>query len=209
MIPASGRYGGNTDLILNAAPCVTVFYYRHGSRGQFAKNEPIRPRERLIQWWRVARFVRVFIVRTAAYQDRRLGLALGINVGVYAGIVACFAGGLYWLMQPTVVKNHGLAAYKPPPGAVVTYADTARLPTRAPPALPEPPETVGLADDPAPVVAQSTVAAPKKETKKRDTRTMPARDRGNPFWDNAGAPSRGYRPWDSAAAPSRGYRPWF
>jgi hypothetical protein len=159
-------------------------------------------------------FCKGTIVRTAGYQDRRLGVALGINVGVYAGTVACFAAGLYWLMQPTVVQNRGLAAYKPPPGAVVTYADTARLPptdpTRAPPALPEPLDTVGLAaPPPAPAVAESTAAAPKKETRKRETRTMAQRDRWNPFWDNAGAPSRGYRPWDSAAAPSRGYRPWF
>jgi hypothetical protein len=167
-------------------------------RGPFpGKNEPIRPPARLTQWWRVERFVRVSIVRAVGYQDRRLGLALGINVGVYAGIVACFAAGLFWLMQPRVLQNQGLSAYKPLPGTVVTYTDPARLP----PAPSEPPETVGMAE-PAPAIVESPVVAtqsppvaPKKEVKKRETRTMPQRERWSPFWDNAAAPSRGYRPW--------------
>jgi hypothetical protein len=147
----------------------------------------------------VEAFVRVSILRTVTYQDRRLAFALGLNAGVYAGIVACFAAGLFWLMQPRVVQNQGLAAYKPPPGTVVIYAD----PTRVPPALSEPPEpeTVGMAE-PAPAVAESPVAATqspavatKKETKKRETRIMPPRERWSPFWDNAAAPSRGFRPW--------------
>jgi hypothetical protein len=147
----------------------------------------------------VEAFVRVSILRTVTYQDRRLAFALGINVGVYAGIIACFAAGLFWLMQPKVIQNHGLAAYKPPPGTVVNYADS----TRVPPALSEPPEpeTVGMAE-PAPAVVASPVAATpspaaaiKKEIKKRETRTMPPRERWSPFWDSAAAPSRGYRPW--------------
>jgi hypothetical protein len=135
------------------------------------------------------------ILRAVRYQDRRLAVALGFNVAVYAGIVACFAVGLFWLMQPTVLKNHGLAAYKPLPGTVVNYADPARLP----PAPSELPETVGVAEPTpqavAPQVAESPAVAPKKEIKKRETRTMPARERWSPFWDNAAAPSRGYRPW--------------
>ena len=126
-----------------------------------------------------------------------MAVALGFNVGVYAGIVACFAAGLFWLMQPKVLQNQGLAAYKPPPGTVVIYAD----PTRVPPPLSEPPETVGMADPP-PGVAESPVVvtdspavATKKEIKKRETRTTLARERWSPFWDNAAAPSRGFRPW--------------
>jgi hypothetical protein len=136
-------------------------------------------------------------LRTVTYQDRRLAFALGLNVGVYAGIVACFAAGLFWLMQPKVVQNQGLAAYKPPPGTVVIYAD----PARPPPVPSEPPETVGIAE-PAPAVVESPAAATqtpavatKKEIKKRETRTMPPRERWSPFWDSAAAPSRGYRPW--------------
>jgi hypothetical protein len=145
----------------------------------------------------VERFVRVPILRIERYQDRRLAVALGFNVGVYAGIVACFAAGLFWLMQPKVVQNQGMAAYKPPPGTVVIYAD----PTRVPPALPELPETVGMAEPPpgvaeSPVVVTDSLAvATKKEIKKRETRTTVARERWSPFWDNAAAPSRGLRPW--------------
>ena len=135
-------------------------------------------------------FVRVSILRTVRHQDTRLAVALGFNIGVYAGIIACFAAGLFWLMKPTVIQNHGLAAYKPPPGTVVIYAN----PTRLPPALSEPPETVGMAE-PAPEVVKSPVVTTKKEIKKRETPTMAARDRWSPFWDNAAAPSRGSRPW--------------
>jgi hypothetical protein len=131
-------------------------------------------------------------LRTARHQDVRLAVALGINLGVYAGIVACFAAGLFWLMQPKVLQNHGLAAYKPPPGTVVIYTDPAWLP----PDPSEPPETVGIAEPaPPPVVVESSVAATTKEIKKRETRTTAARERLNPFWDNAAAPSRGFRPW--------------
>src|SRR5215510_5735370 len=135
-------------------------------------------------------FVRAAVVRTAGHQDARLAVALGINVGVYMGIVACVATALIWLMRPTVIENQGLAAYKAPPGAFATHAD----PARRSPALPELPETVGAAQR-APVVAASPVAATKTETKKRETRTLAARERSNPFWDNAAAPSRGFRPW--------------
>jgi hypothetical protein len=147
----------------------------------------------------VEAFVRVSILRTITHQDRRLALALGLNVGVYAGIVACFAAGLFWLMQPKVVQNQGLAAYKPPPGTVVIYADPARVPAAV--SEPPEPETLGMAE-PAPAVVesaatptQSPAVATKKEIKKRETRAMPPRERWSPFWDSAATPSRGYRPW--------------
>ena len=131
-------------------------------------------------------------MRAVRHQDVGLTVALEINFGVYAGIVACFAAGLFWLMQPKILQNHGLAAYKPPPGTVVIYADPAWLP----PASSEPIETVGVAEPaPPPVVVESSVAATKKEIKKRETRTTAPRERLNPFWDNAAAPSRGFRPW--------------
>jgi hypothetical protein len=133
---------------------------------------------------------RVSILRAVRHQDARLAVALGLNVGVYAGIIACFAAGLFWLMQPKVIQNQGLAAYKPPPGTVVIYAD----PARPPPVPSEPPETVGMAE-PAPEVVESPVVAKSKEIKKRETRTTAARERLSPFWDNAAAPSRGFRPW--------------
>ena len=93
-----------------------------------SRHEPNCRRARLNEWSRVECFVRVSILRTVRHQDVGLTVALGINFGVYAGIVACFAAGLFWLMQPKVLQNHGLAAYKPPPGTVVIYTDPARLP---------------------------------------------------------------------------------
>ena len=130
------------------------------------------------------------ILRTARYQDRRLAVALGFNVVVYAGIIACFAAGLFWLMRPTVIQNQGMAAYKPPPGTVLNYAGPAQ-PRPVPSA---PPETVGMAE-PAPAVVESPLVAAKKEVKKREARTTVARERWSPFWDNTAAPSRGFRPW--------------
>ena len=47
--------------------------------------------------------------------------ALGIHLIVYCAVGACFAFGLYALLQPSRAPNSGLAAYKPPPGTVVTY----------------------------------------------------------------------------------------
>src|SRR5262245_49173307 len=98
-------------------------------------------------------FVRVAIVRTSGHQDARLAVALGINAGVYMGIVACVTAALFWLMRPTVIENQGLAAYKAPPGAFATYSD----PIRRSSALPELPETVGAAQR-APEAAASPVA---------------------------------------------------
>jgi hypothetical protein len=130
-------------------------------------------------------------LRTVRHQDFDLTVALGINLGVYAGIVACFAAGLFWLMQPKVLQNHGLTAYKPPPGTVVIYTDSAWLP----PAPSEPIEILeGAESAPPPVVAESSVAAPTKDIIKRETPTTAARERLNPFWDDAAAPPRGSRP---------------
>src|SRR5262249_16241094 len=47
--------------------------------------------------------------------------ALGIHLAVYCAVGACFTFGLYGLLQPARSPNSGLAEYKPPPGAVVTY----------------------------------------------------------------------------------------
>jgi hypothetical protein len=174
-----------------SAALVRLYSLTADARAISRPIEPICPRERLNQWSRVEAFVREYpFLRTVRHQDARLAVALGLNVGVYAGIIACFAAGLFWLMQPKVLQNQGLAAYKPPPGTVVIYPD----PARPPPVPSEPPATVGMAE-PAPAVVESPVVATKKEIKKRETRTMPPRERWSPFWDSAAAPSRGFRPW--------------
>jgi hypothetical protein len=132
------------------------------------------------------------IAGTSRNRGSGLVTALVIFLGLYAGVALCF----YWLMQPSVAKNSGLAAYQPPPKTVVIYADMPRLP----PAPSEP--LVALAGgEPAAEIAEKTVAAPKPESNKREARPAPrrervVRERPNPMWDFASSRSHGgYRPW--------------
>jgi len=105
-----------------------------------------------------------------------------------------FAVYFYWLMQPNVVPNHGLAAYSPPPKAVVNYQLQ-----RVPPAALE--ERVALTvPEPAPEIAVANVVDSKKEINKQEARTIPqrerpVRERPTPFWDSASSRSQGFRPW--------------
>ena len=123
-------------------------------------------------------------------EDYRLVTAVGIFLGVYAGFAICF----YWLMQPNVAANYGLAAYRPPPKTVVNYAD---LP--APPAAAEPRATFVVAE-PTREIAESSVIEPKKEIKKPEAATTPRRERSvrerpNPSWTYSSSRSYGFRPW--------------
>jgi hypothetical protein len=45
---------------------------------------------------------------------------LAAAVGIILGAYASFFFGLYWLMQPSVATNPGLAGYRPPPKTVVS-----------------------------------------------------------------------------------------
>jgi hypothetical protein len=128
---------------------------------------------------------------TSRYEDYRLAAAVGIILGAYAG----FALGLYWLMQPSVATNHGLAGYRPPPKTVVHYAGSPWVP-------PTPSEALPVREaEPAPEIAKSSVTeVPKKETKKQEARTIPRRARPvteqpNPFWGYASSRSFSSRPW--------------
>jgi len=120
-------------------------------------------------------------------EDYRLGAAVGILLAAYAG----FFLALYWLMQPSVAANPGLAAYRPPPKTVVHYADSPWVP-------PAPSEALAIptATEPAPEIAKSSVTEePKKETKKQEPRTAPRRAHAaqpNPY---ASSRSSGFRPW--------------
>jgi hypothetical protein len=123
-------------------------------------------------------------------EDYRLGTAVGILLAAYAG----FFLALYWLMQPSVAANPGLAAYRPPPKTVVHYADSPWVP-------PAPSEALAIpaATEPAAEVAKSSVTEqPKKETKKEartaPRRARPAREQPNPFWGYASSRSFGFRP---------------
>ena len=59
-------------------------------------------------------------------QTDGVDVALAISLGVYCAFAACFALGLYALLQPSRYPNSGLAAYKAPPAMVVTYMPSFR-----------------------------------------------------------------------------------
>jgi len=133
---------------------------------------------------------------TPRHEDYPLAAAVGLVVAAYLG----FFVGLFWLMQPTVTANPGMAAYQPPPKTVVRYADSPWVPPAPSEALPP----IRKAAEPAPAIAKSSVAEePKKETKKQAARTSPRPARPvreqqpNPFWGGGWASSRssGSRPW--------------
>jgi hypothetical protein len=104
--------------------------------------------------------------------------AVGIHLCLYCALAGCFAFGFYALMQPTPYPNPGLAAYKPPPATVISYALPPRLANSiheppASPALGKPePETTGrstpqpeLARAPAPVATSPPKMKPRREVK--------------------------------------------
>src|SRR5215475_5889475 len=61
---------------------------------------------------------------TSRFEDYRLGAAAGMVLAAYVG----FFFVLYWLMQPSVTANPGLAAYRPPRKTIVRYADAPWVP---------------------------------------------------------------------------------
>jgi len=130
---------------------------------------------------------------TLRHEDYHLAAAVGFVVAAYLGFFLV----LYWLMQPTVTANPGLAAYRPPPKTVVRAADSPWVPPPPSEALPP----IRAAAEAAPEIAKSSLAAePKKETKKQEARTSPrrahpVREQQNPFWGWASSRSSGSRPW--------------
>jgi hypothetical protein len=61
------------------------------------------------------------IATYSAHRPNGEAVALGTHLIVYCAVGACFAFGLYALLQPSRSFNPGLTAYNPPPGTVVTY----------------------------------------------------------------------------------------
>ena len=118
--------------------------------------------------------------------------AAGIAVGAYAA----FFFFLFWLMQPTVTANSGLAGYQPPPKTIVKYdANAPWVPPNPSEALP-----MRAVDEPPVIAKRSVTEEPKKETKKPEARTTPRqarppREQPNPFWGFASSRSSGSRPW--------------
>jgi hypothetical protein len=133
---------------------------------------------------------------TRRNEDYRLGTAAGFVVAAYAGFFLV----LYWLMQPSVVANPGLAGYRPPPKTIVRYADSPWVPPD-----PSEPFPIRATREPGAEIAKSRVTEePKKEVKKQEARTAPrharpapAQQQQNPFWGGfaSSRSSFGSRPW--------------
>jgi hypothetical protein len=147
---------------------------------------------------------------TSRYEGYGLPTAIGLSLVVCAVVIF----GFYWLMQPTVVTNYGMSAYKAPPKAAVVYAD--EMPKVLPPAPAEPVATAAVAE-PAPPIAETV--APQKETKKREARTTApearttaarrersAREQQNTWNSPWGSNQWGNNQWASRPG---GSRPWF
>jgi hypothetical protein len=116
---------------------------------------------------------------------------------MYCAGAACIAFALYYLMQPTRLTNPGLAAYKPPPRTVITYAVLLRLEreaiTPAAVAAPEP-ETVGASATAAASTPQLPEVKKAKPQVKARARPVPPQQPEHPA-NYAYQPSSGdYRP---------------
>ena len=96
---------------------------------------------------------------SSRHQSDGLAAALAIHLGVYCAAGACFALGLYALMQPSRSANPGVAAYKPPPGTVITYAPPSRVQPSQGARRTEP-------------VAAAALTVPETETTGRSTHDM-------------------------------------
>jgi hypothetical protein len=116
------------------------------------------------------------------------GVALAIHLSLYSFVFALFALWLYSLMQPKVVPNPGVAAYKPPPGTVISYGVPPRLLAQygQPPQLAELPPTPEAHDETTGRSVQTVEHAtePQRAVKARTPRPPkvagPPRERGNP-----------------------------
>jgi hypothetical protein len=133
------------------------------------------------------------------------GVTVGLaeHLSMYCAGAACIAFALYYSMQPIQVANPGLAAYKPPPRTVITYAVPLTLErTPAVPAVmtgPEP-ETVGAS---APIAASAPQLPDVKKTKPQVKAQRPPRARPVP-------PQQPEQPANYAYQPSFGdYRPMY
>ena len=126
--------------------------------------------------------------RTSRFAESGIAAAFGLFVALFAGT----AFGFYWLMQPTVLKNHGLAAYSPPPATVIR-----NVPWVPPDSTSE--INSAFAYAPPRKVEESSAPAPKTEVKTSEPRRASApqrrvRARPAPAWGYANR-SYGFRPW--------------
>ena len=76
-----------------------------------------------------ANYVASVIMRTgySRVEETSTGVDLSILFAVWALVSGLFGFGFYELMQPRQVPNPGLAAYRAPPGTVITYPASAQF----------------------------------------------------------------------------------
>jgi hypothetical protein len=86
----------------------------------------------------------------SAHRPNSVTAGLAIHLIVYCAVGACLAFALYALLQPSRAPNSGLAAYKPPPGTVLTYGNSFRA--------------NGVSDPIAPVAVIETELKPEPTT---------------------------------------------
>jgi hypothetical protein len=90
-------------------------------------------------------------------------VALAIYAVVCCAVTVCLAFGFYQLMQPARFANPGLAAYEPPPGAVMNLVGLA--------SPPPPPELITASIEP-PAQTLDTSAS-ERETKPKAAKAKP------------------------------------
>jgi hypothetical protein len=138
------------------------------------------------------------MTKRSRVQTDGLEVALAIHLGIYFAAAACFALGLYVLMQPSRHPNPGLSAYKAPSGMVATYLPSIRNGGQPEPftalaaetAKPEPAKRAQAAD------AQQPARAAIAEAPKRQRAASARKERREPWPRYAEQPMfGGSRPW--------------
>ena len=121
-----------------------------------------------------------------------------VPLGIYCVVAACFAFGLYGLMQPKRMDNPGLAASKPALGAAINFTSPAwRLdqPDAMPAAVEPEVETIGASALQSPAEAKKPNPRVKPDSPKRQ-RSARRKGRRDPMMDYAFQPFLGgYRRW--------------
>jgi hypothetical protein len=127
--------------------------------------------------------------RASRYQGSGLATGFAVVLGIYVAVGL----GFYWLMQPTVIANRGMAAYQAPPMTVVRDAPW------VPPASSETDAVFTARRNQE--IAESRAAATRNEIKAAETPPAPRREtraRARPAhsWGyTSGRSGWGFRPW--------------
>jgi hypothetical protein len=126
----------------------------------------------------------------ASASDIGLLSAVGLLLGGYVALGL----GFYWLMQPAVFENSGIAAYKAPPATIVVYPEVPFVPSfPAPlaspsPAAVEPPVEAAFAAAIPEVEEKPAMVVPKKNPQNRERTTYRHEPRPSSGRNTSGSP---------------------